>query len=41
MYFQYITNSLSLCISSTTIQIPIRYVDNPNNSNLAINLIFL
>jgi len=36
-----IADSLSLCISSATIQVPIRYADNPNNLNSVINLIFL
>ena len=36
-----IADSLSLCISSATIQVPIRYADNSNNLNSVINLIFL
>jgi len=36
-----IADSLSLCISSATIQVLIRYVDNPNNLDSVINLIFL
>jgi len=31
-----IADSLSLCIFSATIQIPMRYVDNPNNLNSVI-----
>ena len=36
-----IADSLNLCISSTTIQVPIKYVDNLNDSNSVIDLMFL
>ena len=36
-----IADSLNLCTLSTTIQMPTRYIDNPNNSNSVIDLMFL
>jgi len=36
-----ITDSLNICLSKSTNQVPIRYMDNLNDSNLAINLMFL
>jgi len=36
-----ITNTLNLYISSATIQVPTRYVDNPNDLNSVIDLMFL
>jgi len=36
-----IADSLNLCISKSTNQVPTRYSDNLNNSNLVIDLIFL
>ena len=36
-----ITNSLNICLAKATNQVPTKYADNPNNSNLDINLIFL
>ena len=36
-----ITDSLNICLSKSTNQVPIRYMNNLNDSNLAINLMFL
>ena len=36
-----ITNSMNLYISGPTNQVPTRYLDNQNNSNLVIDLMFL
>ena len=36
-----IANSFNLYISKYTNQVPTRYLDNQNNSNLVINLMFL
>ena len=36
-----IANSINLCIFKSTNQVPTRYLDNSNNSNSVINLIFL
>jgi len=36
-----IADSMSLCISKSTNQVPTRYSDNQNDSNLVINLMFL
>ena len=36
-----IADFLGLCISSATIQVFMRYVNNPNNLNLVIDLMFL
>jgi len=36
-----IADSFNLCISKYTNQVPTRYLNNQNNSNLVINLIFL
>jgi len=36
-----IVNSLNLCISKSTNQVPTRYSDNQNDLNLVIDLIFL
>ena len=36
-----ITDSLNICLSKSTNQVPIRYMDNLNDLNLVINLMFL
>jgi len=36
-----IADSLNLCTPSTTVQMPTKYIDNPNNSNSVIDLMFL
>jgi len=36
-----IVDSINLCMSKSTNQVPTRYSDNPSNSNSVINLMFL
>jgi len=36
-----IADYLNICLSKATNQAPTRYMDNPNKSNLVIDLIFL